>query len=249
MTYQDFLTNCFEELQKLQDDLNKLYDINSYTRYDYDQPSGIITLSKPNQIVNFRYYQVGTYSTELKTWKWSWDNERTSKNVAVDIDKIKGFGITNKYENLINGEFSSYEEIGWELSSICCHLIGGIGVYRPVFEHLNIHMVLTELIDNDLAERKKTKYVDCENHDRRRRAFICQHLKEGSNNGFEESFETYEDMEFEYEDDDFVAWCNECEKVRVEEDSLSGRCWEEGKFKIVCEKCYFKIKESNHYIN
>jgi hypothetical protein len=44
---------------------------------------------------------------------------------------------------------------------------------------------------------------------------------------------------------DFLAWCNECEKVRVEEGSLDGKCWEQGKFKIVCEKCYFKIKESN----
>lgn len=245
MDYKDFLTNCFAELEKLQDNLNKSFNINSYTRWDYDQPSGIITLSKPDNIINFRYYQVGTYSTKLKTWKWSWDNENTSKNVAVDIEKIKGFGIANEYENLINGEFDSHEEIGWELSSICCNLIGGIGVYRPVIDHLNMHLVLTEMIDNDLAERERTKYVDCENHDRRRRAFICQHLKEGSQNGFEESFETFEDMEFEYEDDDFVAWCNECEKIRVEEDSLAGKCWEQGKFKIVCEKCYFKIKESN----
>jgi hypothetical protein len=246
MIYEDFLTNCFGELEKLQANLNKSYDINSYTSWNYDQPSGIITLSKSDKIINFRYYQVGTYSTELSTWKWSWDNENTSKNVAVDIEKIKGFGITNNYETLIDGEFHSYEEIGWELSSICCNLIGGIGVYRPVIDHLKIHLVLTELIDNDLAEREKTKYVDCENHDRRRRAFICKHLKEGSKNGFEESFETFEDMEFEYEDDDFVAWCNECEKVREEEeDSLAEKFWEQGKFKIVCEKCYFKIKESN----
>ncbi|WP_050992417.1 DUF6882 domain-containing protein [Flavobacterium sp. CF136] len=130
MDYTDFLTNCFGELEKLQDNLNKSYDINSYTSWDYDQPSGIITLSKGDKIINFRYYQVGTYSTKLETWKWSWDNENTSKNVAIDAEKIKGFGIANKYENLINGEFTSYEEIGWELSSICCNLIGGIGVYR-----------------------------------------------------------------------------------------------------------------------
>ena len=245
MTYKDYLTSCFTELEKLQDQLNKSYDINSFTKWDYDQPSGIITLSKPDKVLNFRYYQVGTYSTELKTWKWSWDNENTTKNVAVDAEKIQGFGIENKYENLINGEFTSYEEIGWELSSICINLIGGIGVYRPFYDHLKIHIVLTELIDNELAEREKTKYVDCENHNRRRRAFICQHLKDGSRNGFEESFETVGDMKFEFEDDDFVAWCNDCEKIRAEEDSLEGKCWEQGKFKIVCEKCYFQIKERN----
>jgi hypothetical protein len=245
MIYKDFLTNCFEELEKLQDNLNEIYDFNSFTKWDYDQASGIITLSKPDKILNFRYYQVGTYSTESKTWKWSWDNENTTKNVVVDAEIIKGYGIENKYENLINGEFDSYEEIGWELSSICINLIGGIGVYRPFYDHLKIYIVLKELIDNDLAETEKDKYVDCENHNRRRRAFICQHLKEGSKNGFEESFETVEDMEFEFEDDDFAAWCNVCEKIRIEEDSLEGMFWEQGKFKIVCEKCYFKIKESN----
>jgi hypothetical protein len=31
MTYKDFLTNCFVDLDTLQNKLNEIYDINSYT--------------------------------------------------------------------------------------------------------------------------------------------------------------------------------------------------------------------------
>jgi hypothetical protein len=245
MTYIDYLTDCFTELEKKQSKLEQLYEINSFTKWEYDNASGILTLTKSDKIINFRYYIVGTYSKELKTWKWSQKNSETLKNVELEIIKIKSFGIKNNFENLVADEFATHEEIGWELSSICINLIGGIGVYRPFHNETNIHLVLTEFVDIETAENEKSKYVDCENHDRRRRAFVCQHLTESSKNGFEESFESYENMEFEFEDDDFIAWCNKCEQNRLKEGGLEGKCWEEAQFKIVCEKCYFKIKESN----
>lgn len=245
MNYIDYLTDCFQELDKIQNKLFQTYDINSYTKWDYDQACGILTLSKPDKIINFRYYVVGTYSKKENTWKWSWDNHKMHKKVKIDSEKIRDFGLKNNYETLINGEFDSYEEIGWELSSICINLIGGIGVYRPFFEQLNIHLILTEFIENDIADEEKSKYIDCENHYRRRIAYVCQHLSEDSKIGFEESFETYEDMEFEYEDDDFMAWCNNCEKIREREGGFNETSWEYSNFKIVCEKCYFLMKESN----
>jgi hypothetical protein len=49
----------------------------------------------------------------------------------------------------------------------------------------------------------------------------------------------------EYEDDDFQAWCYECEKVRVEHDGWNDESMEFSDIKLVCEKCYFEIKESN----
>ena len=59
------------------------------------------------------------------------------------------------------------------------------------------------------------------------------------------TFETYEDMEFEYEDDDFQAWCNDCEKIRIKENGFTDKAMESVKLKLVCEKCYFEIKETN----
>jgi len=47
------------------------------------------------------------------------------------------------------------------------------------------------------------------------------------------------------DEDDFQAWCNECEVVRVAEDGWNDNAMEFAKIKLVCEGCYFKMKELN----
>jgi hypothetical protein len=60
--------------------------------------------------------------------------------------------------------------------------------------------------------------------------------------GFEESFPTYPGMPLE-EDDDLQAWCDECEKVRVKDDSWNDDTMKFARIKITCEACFFEIKE------
>lgn len=245
MKYDKFVTDCFNQLIKKQDDLSKKYDLNSYPNWFYDQASGLITFSDDERELNFRYHEVGTFSKVDNTWKWSWDNEHTLKKVKQHLDVVKQYGIEHGFEKLTQGLFESTMEEGWDFTSITANLLNGLGSYRPETERHFIFMVLYELIDNEQASEENEKYIDCDKHERRRRAFVCQHLKKNSKNGFEEAFETYEDMEFEYEDDDFQAWCNECEKVRAEHDGWNDESMEFSDIKLVCEKCYFEIKESN----
>ncbi len=163
------------------------------------------------------------------------------------VELVKDFGTENEYTKLTHGEFESYKEEGWQFASITLKLLNGIGLYRPETDRHYIFLVLSELVDHGVAQEEKDKYVDCERHERRRRAFICQHLKNNSRNGFEEAFPTYESMEFEYDDDDFQAWCNDCEKIRLQQDGWDETSMAFAKIKVVCEKCYFEIKESNLY--
>lgn len=245
MNYNEFVTVCFNELKIKQEQLTKKYDLNSYPNWFYDQASGLLTFSNKERELNFRYYEVGTYSKVSKTWKWSWDNEHTLKKVKHEIETVKQFGLDKGFDKLTRGLFDSSEQEGWDFTSITTKLLNGIGSYRPATEKHLIFLVLYELVDNDIANAEKEKYVDCDKHERRRRAFICQHLKIDTNIGFEEAFDTYEDMEFEFEDDDFEAWCNRCESVRKENDGWNEISMEFAKIKLVCEKCYFEIKEAN----
>jgi hypothetical protein len=245
MNYNEFVTNCFNQLAKKQEELTDKYDLNSYPNWFYDQASGLVTFSDDERELNFRYHEVGTFSKVTNTWKWSWDNENTFKKVKQYLEVVKQFGIEYGFDKLTQGLFESSMEEGWDFTSITTKLLNGIGAYRPETERHFIFMVLYELVENEQASEEKEKYIDCEKHERRRRAFVCQHLKKNSKNGFEEAFETYEDMEFEYEDDDFQAWCYECEKVRVEHDGWNDESMEFSDIKLVCEKCYFEIKESN----
>lgn len=47
------------------------------------------------------------------------------------------------------------------------------------------------------------------------------------------------------EEIDFQAWFSECEKERVKTDGWNDESMEFDKIKLVCENCYFMIKEFN----
>jgi Zn finger protein HypA/HybF involved in hydrogenase expression len=133
----------------------------------------------------------------------------------------------------------------WEFVAIAAKLTNGIGVYRPVNDRqLKMFFVITKVITNEAAKNIKDKFVKCGSHDYGRRAFVCKHLNNESKVGFEEAFETFEDMEL-LEDDDFQAWCDECEAVRQREGEWNDKSMEFASIKVICETCYFEMKEIN----
>lgn len=83
---------------------------------------------------------------------------------------------------------------------------------------------------------------DCESHGFRRPAYVCQHLNLKNKKGFEESFEAFREMELE-DEDDFCAGCNDCEKIRIEQDGWNDESEKFAKIKLVCEECFFEFKE------
>jgi hypothetical protein len=121
-----------------------------------------------------------------------------------------------------------------------------MGVYRPVAkeEQLQVYMILTEFIHQEAAREIKDKWVECSKHQSGRIAFVCQHLKPGAKVGFVEAFETTEGMELG-EDDEFQAWCNECEAAREAAGEWNDTSMAVAQIKVVCEQCYFEMKELN----
>ncbi len=245
LDYDSFATTCVEELKALQEKFQNEYDVDWYDNWFYNQSTGLLTFSTGDQELNFKYFDVGSFSEKSKTWKWSWDNDHTLDNMKETAKLVKEFGQSNDFSKLTNGYFPSDEFEAWEFTAIAAKLSNGIGIYRPVNdEQLQIFLVVTELVDNESAQKIKDKYVQCAKHEYRRIAFVCQHLNHSTQVGFEEAFETFEDMELT-EDDDFQAWCHKCERVRQEEGEWNDTSMAFAQIKVVCEKCYFEMKELN----
>lgn len=243
--YDEFAQQCVEELKQLQDKFSRDYDIPSYKNWFYNQATGLLTFSTGSKELNFRFFNVGSFSEKSNTWKWSWSNEHVLDNVKIHAEQIKDFGRKHSFPNLTNGFFESSEIDAWEFAAIATQLCNGLGVYRPVSDNqLKIFLVVTEYVDNETARKIKEKFVKCEEHEYRRRAFVCRHLNKRDKVGFEESFETTENMELG-EDDDFMAWCNECEIVRQREDGWNDVSLQFADIRLFCEKCYFEMKEVN----
>lgn len=243
--YNSFAETCVKELKVLQDKFHTDYDVDWYENWFYNQSTGLLTFSTGDQEINFKYFTIGSFSGISNTWKWSWDNESTLENVKHQANIIKEFGEKANYEKLTTGYFYSDEYEAWEFVAIAAKLTGGIGVYRPVNEdQLKMFFVVTEFVDTETANKIKDKFVECRTHDYQRIAFACQHLNYTTKVGFEEAFETWEDMELS-DEDDLQAWCNECEIVRQKEGEWNDRSMAFAKIKLICERCYFQMKELN----
>ena len=84
------------------------------------------------------------------------------------------------------------------------------------------------------------KKVECNTHGLRNPAYVCQHLNLTSKVGFIEPY--LKDAE---EFEDLNAWCDECEIIRSNEGEWNDTSERFAKIKLVCDKCYFEMKELN----
>jgi len=244
LDYNTFAADCCKDLKILQEKFQKQYDLDSYENWFYNQATGLLTFSSPGKELNFRYFQVGSFSEKSQTWKWAWDNEDTLDKVKEKSQVVRAFGLRSGYNKLTDGYFKSDMVEAWEFTAIATPLTDGIGAYRPVSDHLQIFMVITEYVPNEEAQKIKDKYIECGDHEYRRITYVCRHLDTAAKVGFHEAFETSEGMELD-DDDDLQAWCDECEKVREKEGEWNDNSMAFAQIKIVCEGCYFDMKEFN----
>ena len=251
--YSDFAIKTCNEFKEIQKNFVETYDLNSYTEWFYDEETSLITFKKAESELTFEYIPIGSYSNSTKTWLWAWNNKELLHNNKLKTILVKKFGEKHNFLELTEGYFEADEYIGWELTSVTFNLIEAIGSYRIVNEdNLEIYFLITDEIENDYVEElKKTnqnkteKLIECKKHGKSRPAFICQHLNENEKKGFEESFETEIGMYLQ-EDDDLSAWCNKCEEIRIKDNGWNDENMETAKIKLVCENCYFEIKEFNN---
>lgn len=244
LTYKKYANRLCQKLTEFQDNFKKQYDLDSYANWFYNQSSETLRLYSDNQELYFKYIPVGTFSQTTNTWMWAWANEDSVEPRKFRTFKIKEYGEKMSYDNLTIAHFNGDKYTGWELTSIAFDIIGGIGAYRVISDHLEKYFLLTEQITKEEVEKIESELIDCSVHGKIRKAFICQHLNKETETGFEEAFETYRGMELN-EDDDFQAWCSECEKERIKTDGWTDESMEFAKIKLVCERCYFDIKEFN----
>lgn len=244
LKYEKYANKICQKLTEFQDNFRKEYDIDNYANWFYNQSSEILRLYSNDKEVYFKYIPVGTFSLNTNSWMWSWANDDSVEPRKFRTLKINEFGEKKNYEKLTNPHFDGEEYTGWELTSIAFDIIGGIGTYRVITDHLEKYFILTEQVTKEQVEKIESELIECSAHGKIRKAFICQHLNNKQKTGFEEAFETYRGMELD-EEDDFQAWCSECEKARIKTDGWNDESMKFAKIKLVCERCYFEIKEIN----
>lgn len=243
-TFEEFTDGCLRQLSSLQEEFIKQYDINSYEHWFYDHGVGAFHFkSEDGRNLYFKYIDVGSYSKKRNTWMWSWNNKSTPRHVTRGLEKVKAYGEENNFNDLSQGLLENGDECkGWALTAVTAKLLNAIGAYRIPQEHLFIHFIFTNALTQEEYDGLKDAYIECDTHGTSRVAFICQHLLKGSNLGFNEAFESDPLTE---PDDDYQAWCNECEKARELEGEWNEISMAFCDIKLVCDQCYFETKRRN----
>ncbi|MBW7674217.1 DUF6882 domain-containing protein [Chryseobacterium chendengshani] len=247
MDYEEFADEKCQSLMQIQEEFREKFGIDRYELWHYDAELELLRLYNDDQDQLFlKYIPIGTFSLKSETWMWSWYNEYAAEPSKENVLVIKDFGIKNDYHKLVEGTFSADEFDCWEFAAICFDKLDGIGVYRLTTEKLHSYLLVNKILEDDAVEviKYRQQKVNCEAHGYSRAAFVCQHLNLEQYKGFEEAFDTYRGMQLD-EDDDFQAWCSECEKVRLQSDGWNNESEEFAKIKLICEDCYFELKSFN----
>lgn len=247
MDYEEFAAEKWQQIMQVQEKFREESGIDRYKHWYYDADLALLRLYNDDEDqLFFKYIPVGTFSLISETWMWSWFNEYSAEPNKDNILAIKDFGIKNDYNKLTEGTFPADEFDCWEFASIALDTLDGMGLYRASSEKLQSYFLLTTTLGENSPEviNFKQKKVECKTHGRSRAAFVCQHLDLENPKGFEESFETYKGMDLD-EDNDFAAWCDECEKVRISYNGWNDDSEEFAKIKLICEDCYFDLKNFN----
>lgn len=215
LSFDKFKDERVAEISQRQDEFRKLYDLNSYERWSFDDDFGVFHFeSDDGRKLYFKYSLVGSFSEKTSTWKWSWDNERLKPSECRRVDKVKAFGEQNDFISLMTGLIEADEYTGWELTSISGKILDATGIYRFTQEHLTFYIVFTSELTKEQYNSWRDRAVTYESHGTSRAAFVCQHLNRYTYTGFHEAFESNPLVE---PDDDYKAWCDECEKIRARE--------------------------------
>ena len=245
--FEAFVEKAIRQLRHDQNAFLEAYQINAYDAWYYDQPSGVFTFSKESEQRFFAFQCIGSFAPEAGTWLWSWANKFTYPEVKKDSFLLKEYGQAHQIEKLTKEHWEAEEVDGWEMLALAHWLLKPIGVYRIPTEGMFIFLIFTSELSQEEArsrEEKKIELLSCDIHGLKRPTFVCQHLNKKVRKGFHEAFESWEEMELG-EDDDLQAWCDEWEKVRIRHDGWNEVSEQFAKIKLVCENCYFEMKEIN----
>ncbi|MBJ6366806.1 DUF6882 domain-containing protein [Snuella sedimenti] len=246
--YEEYASKKYDELIESQEAFNSKFKLESYSNWFYDQESELLRVyNDDDDEIFFKYIPIGTYSLKSNTWLWSWENEHSIEKNKLKTLVVKQLGEKRDYEKLTKGLIDCDREECWDFVAISKSMINAIGVYCTNSKDLLTYKLLTKVFtdkDSSLIRMMKQKTVDCGNHGFRRPAFVCKHLNHKEKLGFEEAFDTHKGMDLD-DEDSFAAWCDECEQVRLETDGWNEESEKFADIKLVCEECYFELKEFN----
>ena len=131
ISFRNLSKKAYEYLNSQQDICKRVYKIETYQNWHYDQLTGELIFSDNGvKKLIIDYEEVGSVSEETNTFLWAWDNQYTEKLVKSEIIKVKEYGHKRDFEKLIKPKWKADQYDGWEMAAIASYLLQTKGAYR-----------------------------------------------------------------------------------------------------------------------
>lgn len=127
--YGAFSHKCLHESMAQNDLWIKKYRVNYWPRWDYSMGDSTLIFSEQGEARVICDIEV-VGSTTSESWEWSWGNENFPLGCRKRMGAVYAFGEEKEWDRLTTLFLKSDEYVGWECTSIACHVLGGIGVYK-----------------------------------------------------------------------------------------------------------------------
>ena len=125
--------------------LNEEYKLGIYS-WHLDQGTRKLTFSKDGVTKVIADAQiVGSYSTYSHTWMWSWANSNAAEGLKKDIGKVKEFGETHHYKELMTAKWECDEDYAGTMTAAAGYLLKAKGAYRGPIEDGYVYMLITDI--------------------------------------------------------------------------------------------------------
>ncbi len=143
--FNELIQQSLVNIENKQKELVESFDLDNYSRIEYDQESGTMTFSEEGvqQKVVAHFQVIGTYSDASKTWLWAWDNPYLLDNTTEASLKIKEFGEKNKIQKLTDPKWDATRQDAWEMTAMAAHILQAKGVQIIPSDEINAYVVLT----------------------------------------------------------------------------------------------------------
>ncbi|GFZ33279.1 hypothetical protein CSC2_38050 [Clostridium zeae] len=144
--FEEFIDNCYEELQEKQARLFDEYDIGSYGSYWFDQITKTLQF-KNNEIVmlEFKIICIGTWAHKVNTWLWGWSNESFTDDIRNDAEVLKGLKDLTGNDIFEQIGFDKCDEtMAYEAVAMSLSYLNALGVYRIPGEKSHLFVALLE---------------------------------------------------------------------------------------------------------
>lgn len=129
--FQNYLDDCYEELEKKQQHLIDNYGFGSFDKYEYDFDKEEIYFIKNGIIeVKAKIIPIGSYNSDSKTWMWAWANEAFPEELRNKSSKLKQLEEITGFEMFGNEMAEIDEDMTWEIAGMSLNLLNYEGIYR-----------------------------------------------------------------------------------------------------------------------